>query len=38
MSTSAEVSLELLLLDGLNYASWFTCMLDIFRAMGPQIE
>jgi hypothetical protein len=38
MSTSEEVSLELLLLDGLNYASWSTSVLDIFRAMGPHIE
>ena len=38
MSTSEEVSLELLLLDGSNYTSWSACMLDIFRAMGPQIE
>jgi len=38
MSTSEEVSLELLILDGSNYTSWSACMLDIFRAMGPPIE
>ena len=38
MSTSEEVSLELLPLDGSNYTSWSACILDIFRAMGPQIE
>jgi hypothetical protein len=38
MSTSEDVSLELLLLDGSNYASWSASVLDVFRAMGPQIE
>ena len=38
MSTSKEVSLELLLLDGSNYTSWSTSVLDVFRTMGPQIE
>ena len=38
MSTSEEVSLELLLLDGSNYASWSASVLDVFRAMGPHIE
>jgi hypothetical protein len=37
MSTSEEVYLELLLLDGSNYASWSASMLSIFRDMGPQI-
>jgi hypothetical protein len=38
MSISEEISLELLLLDGSNYASWSASVLDIFRAMGPHIE
>jgi len=38
MSTSEEVSLELLLLDGSNYASWSASVLDVFRAMVPHIE
>lgn len=38
MSTSGEVSLELLLLDGSNYASWSAHVLDVFRTMGPHIE
>jgi hypothetical protein len=38
MSTSGEVSLELLLLDGSNYTSWSSSVLDVFRAMGPHIE
>ena len=38
MSTSEEVSLELLLLDGSNYASWSASVFDVFRAMGPHIE
>ena len=38
MSISEEVSLELLLLNGLNYASWSASVLDVFRAMGPHIE
>jgi hypothetical protein len=38
MSISEDVSLELLLLDGSNYASWSASVLDVFRAMGPQIE
>jgi hypothetical protein len=38
MLTSEEVSLELLLLDGSNYASWSASVLDVFRAMGPHIE
>ena len=38
MSTSEEVSLELLLLDGSNYTSWSASVLDVFRTMGPQIE
>jgi hypothetical protein len=38
MSTSEEVSLELLLLDGSNYASWSASVLNVFKDMGPQIE
>ena len=38
MSTRCEVTLEPLLLDGSNYASWSTYMLSVFRTMGPQIE
>ena len=38
MSTSEEVTLELLLLNGSNYTSWSTRMLDVFRDMGPQFE
>ena len=38
MLTSEEVSLELLLLDGSNYASWSASVLNIFWAMGPHIE
>ena len=38
MSTSEEVSLELLLLDGLNYAYWSASVLVVFRDMGPNIE
>ncbi|XP_066396305.1 uncharacterized protein [Miscanthus floridulus] len=38
MSTSEEVSLELLLLDSSNYTSWSASVLDVFRTMGPQIE
>jgi hypothetical protein len=38
MSTSEEVYLELLLLDGSNYASWSASVLDVFRTMGSQIE
>ena len=38
MSTSEEVSLELLLLDGSNYASWSASLLDVFSAMGPHME
>ena len=38
MSTSEEVSLKLLLLDGSNYTSWSASVLDVFRTMGPQIE
>ena len=38
MSTSEEVSLELLLLDGSNYSSWSAIVLHVFRAMGPHIE
>ena len=38
MSISKEVSLEFLLSDGSNYASWSASMLDVFRAMGPHIE
>ena len=38
MSTSEEVSLELLILDGSNYASWSACVLAVFRDMGPHIE
>jgi len=38
MSTSEEVSLELLLLDGSNYASWSASVLAVFRDMGPNIE
>ena len=38
MSISEELSLELLLLDGSNYASWSASVLDVFRTMGPHIE
>jgi hypothetical protein len=38
MSTSEEVSLELLLLDGSNYASWSASVLNVFKDMGPRIE
>jgi hypothetical protein len=39
MSTSGLMDMvPLLLLDGSNYDSWSTRMLDIFRTMGPQIE
>ena len=38
MSTSEEVSLELLLLDGSNYVSRFACVLTVFKDMGPHIE
>jgi hypothetical protein len=38
MSTRKEVSLELLLLDSSNYASWSASVPTIFRDMGPQIE
>ena len=38
MLTSEEVSLELLLLDGSNYASWSASVLTVFRDMGPHIE
>ena len=38
MSTSEKVSLELLVSDGSNYASWSASVLTIFRDMGPHIE
>ena len=38
MSTSEEVSLELLLLDGSNYASWSASVHTIFKDMGPHIK
>ena len=38
MSTSEDVFLELLLLDGSNYTSWSASVLDVFRAMGPHFE
>ena len=38
MSTNEMVSLELLLLDGSNYASWSTSVLTIFKDIGPHIE
>jgi hypothetical protein len=38
MSTSEEVSLKLLLLDGSNYASWSASVLTIFNDMGPHFE
>ncbi|KAJ1279100.1 hypothetical protein BS78_04G129800 [Paspalum vaginatum] len=38
MSMRCEVTIEPLLPDGSNYASWPTCVLDMFRTMGPQIE
>jgi hypothetical protein len=38
MSASEEVSLELLVLDGSNYASWSASVLAIFKDMGPHIE
>jgi hypothetical protein len=38
MSTGTKVSLELLRLDGLNYASWSTSVLTVFKDMGPHIE
>jgi hypothetical protein len=38
MSISEEVTLELLLLDGSNYACWSASVLNVFRDMGSQIE
>ena len=38
MSTSEEVSLELLLLDGSNYTSWSASVLVVFRTMGQIIH
>jgi hypothetical protein len=38
MSTSEKVTLELLLLNGSNYTSWSTRVLDVFRDIGPQFE
>jgi hypothetical protein len=38
MSTSGELTLELLLCDGSNYASWSASVVNAFRIMGPQIE
>ncbi|KAG2619456.1 hypothetical protein PVAP13_3NG076946 [Panicum virgatum] len=38
MSMGGEVLLELLLLDGLNYAYWSVSVLSVLRTMGPQIE
>jgi hypothetical protein len=38
MSTGGEVLLELLLLDGSNYAYWYAFVLNVLRTMGPQIE
>jgi hypothetical protein len=38
MSTGGEILLELLLLDGSNYASWSACALSVLRTMGSQIE
>ena len=38
MLISREVSLELLLLDGSNYASWSASVLTIFKDMDPHIE
>jgi hypothetical protein len=38
MSTSEEISLELLLLDGSNYVSWSASVLIVFKDMGPHIE
>ena len=37
MSTQGEIFLERVV-DGSNYISWITHMLNVFRAMGPQIE
>jgi hypothetical protein len=33
-----EVTLELLLLDGSNYAAWSIHVLNAFRIMGSQVE
>jgi hypothetical protein len=38
MSTSEKVTLELLLLNGSNYTSWSTRVLDVFRDIGSQFE
>jgi hypothetical protein len=38
MSTSEEVSFELLLLDGSNYTSCSASVLAVFKDMGPHIE
>ena len=38
MSTRGEMCLELLSLDGSNYASWSTHVHKMLRAMGPQFE
>jgi hypothetical protein len=38
MSISEEVTLELLLLDGSNYACWSASVLNVFRDMCSQIE
>ena len=38
MSMGGEVLLELLLLDGSNYAYWSVSVLSVLRTMGPQIE
>jgi hypothetical protein len=38
MLTSEEVSLELLLSYGSNYASWSASVLAVFKDMGPHVE
>jgi hypothetical protein len=38
MSTSEEVTLELLLSNGSNYSSWFASVINAFKILGPQIE
>jgi hypothetical protein len=33
-----EVTLEILLSDGSNYASWCTSVINAFRTIDPQLE
>jgi hypothetical protein len=38
MTSSKEVTLELLLSDGLNYACWSASVLNAFRSVDPHLE